>query len=486
MKILLINSNRLHQPWPVIPFGLCCVAAALEKAGHNIKFTDLCFERHPANVIKKALTGFDPDLVGVGIRNLDTCVGTASQLVLDEIRTEILRPLRQDYRGPVVLGGPALGINAAEMLDYFDLEMAIQGDGELAVVELAERLSKNQPLNGLKGLVLRQNGTIVEDNAPYRIADLNTLPGPQLHRYINIKKYARFDSPLQVQTKRGCALVCEYCSYRRIEGAAYRLKDPQRIAEEIEAIVKSTGMRSIEFTDSTFNVPLDHAKAVLRAIIGRKLDVRLRTMGINPVAIDDELVELMAKAGMREIDVGAESGSTITLEGLKKGYDREAVIRTGRLLQKHGIAACWFLMLGGPNESAETIRETFKTMDEAVDAWDLVGINVGIRVYKGSPLADKMQRDAPQGNSDHFLSPVYYEPAAISLKEIYNIARAEAARRPNSILFAEQNNPAWVLKFLVLLFKIFKIKRPLWHGLILMRRIEMATGIGFVKRLMRS
>ena len=75
MNILLINSNRLKHPWPVIPFGLCTVAAVLETAGHDVVFLDLCFSKAPDREVRLALNKFKPELVGVGIRNIDNASG---------------------------------------------------------------------------------------------------------------------------------------------------------------------------------------------------------------------------------------------------------------------------------------------------------------------------------------------------------------------------------------------------------------------------
>ena len=80
MRVLLINSNRFKQPWPVIPFGLCCVASAVEEAGHEVKFLDLCFSRNPTRDIGQTVETFDPDVVGVSIRNIDNCAGRDSQI----------------------------------------------------------------------------------------------------------------------------------------------------------------------------------------------------------------------------------------------------------------------------------------------------------------------------------------------------------------------------------------------------------------------
>ena len=132
MNILLISSNRLKHPWPVIPFGLCSVAAALEAAGHDVSFLDLCFSKDPDREVRLAVRNFKPGLVGVGIRNIDNAAGFNAVFFLDQIKAEVINPLKSTFEGPIVIGGAAVGISGAEMLHFFDLPLAIphQGDGQ--------------------------------------------------------------------------------------------------------------------------------------------------------------------------------------------------------------------------------------------------------------------------------------------------------------------------------------------------------------------
>ena len=62
--------------------------------------------------------------------------------------------------------------------------------------------------------------------------------------------------------------------YNKIEGKQYRLRSPKLIANEIEMLVKETGISHVEFADSIFNIPLSHAKEVLREVIRKKPDLR--------------------------------------------------------------------------------------------------------------------------------------------------------------------------------------------------------------------
>ncbi len=262
IKTLLINANRFKQPWPVIPFGVSCVAAAIDRES-EVRVLDLCFSKNCAKNIRETVTEFKPDVIGISIRNIDNSAGYNTLFLLDEIKEEIIGPCKREFKGPIVIGGPAVGISGREMLEFFDLEYAVRGEGEACMAEFVRRMENNESLEGLPGLIIRKNGKIIQDPPPFYVEDLNSLPFSKPHNYIDLRPYRRFDSPLQIQTKRGCALKCTYCVYNTIEGHNGRFRSPELIAQEIEELVKETGINHIEFTDSTFNIPLEHAKDVL-------------------------------------------------------------------------------------------------------------------------------------------------------------------------------------------------------------------------------
>ena len=482
MKILLINTNQFKQPWPVIPFGLCCVATAMENAGYEVKVLDLCFSRKPADDIQKTYSSFQPDLVGMSIRNIDNCAGFNTQFLLEDIKRKIVDPCKAILRVPIIIGGPAVGISGAEMLDFFDLEYAVRGEGEAAFLEFAKRLEASESFHGIDGLLWRQNGTLVEENPPAVIDNLDQFRTPEVFRHINISQYRKYHSPIQIQTKRGCVLDCSYCTYNRIEGKKWRLRDPQSVADDIESLVANTGIRHIEFTDSVFNLPLQHCKSVLRAIIAKKMKLNLRTMGLNPSAVDEELVSLLKQADFCDIDLGAESLSDKVLAGLHKTFRKEDVLRAGRLLRKHRIPVTWYLLLGGPGETKETIQETFQALDDVVSPWDLVNIGVGLRVYKGSPIAKSLNEGEDRVSTDNFFLPYTFEPKGISLAEVKHLAKSQSLRRTNYFMYDEdEKTPLFVLRLCTRLLQLFAPTQPLWRSYILMRQTQKWTGVNWVK-----
>lgn len=484
-KVLLINSNRFKHPWPVIPFGLCYIATVLEAYGkNNVLFLDLCFSENCEEDIRRSIHDFIPDVIGISIRNIDDTGGYNIHFLLEDVKNDVVDYCKKEFSGPIVIGGPSAGISGKEMLGYFDLEYAVCGDGETVMSEFVNRIESLQAPDGLKGLIIRRERTVIQDNGPSRVQDLDSLPFPNLPRYINLDQYRRFGSPLLVQTKRGCAFKCSYCTYNQIEGKEYRLRNPALVADEIEILVKQTGISHIEFADSIFNVPLSHAKSVLHAVINKKLELKLHTMGLTPAAVDEELLDLMKRAGFNEVDIGVESLCDKILESLSKNFKLADVITTAKLLKRKKIPSTWFVILGSPAETRETVLESLNKLGEIISGWDLVFISTGVRVYNGSPFAHDMIKNNIHCTDDNFLHPVKIEPENISLEEIHTIAKQFSFSHPNFYFYEKEHIiPMWLVMTGTLLLRMFRSRQPVWRLLILLRKLELVTGICLVKKV---
>jgi len=480
MQLLLINSNRFKQPWPIIPFGVCWIAAAVEAAGYDVRVLDLCFSPHPAREIESVVKAVQPNVIGISIRNIDNGAGYQTQFLLDDVLNNTIVPCKEVFRGPIIIGGPAVGISTVEMLKYLNVEFAIRGDGEAAMVEFLNRLAKGQSFHGMGGLVWRKEGKIIENNQPFVIERIDDLPLPKPYRFVDVNLYRKYNSPLPIQSKRGCVLKCTYCTYNLIEGKQWRLRSPQRVADEIEDIIQKTGINDIEFTDSIFNIPLNHAKALLCAIIERGLKLHLHTMGLNPGAVDEELVDLMKQAGFKEADLGAESCSNITLKSLGKNFLKNQVLRTAALFDNKGIPLKWFILVGAPNETLDTLEETFETIDKASSPWDLIIIGIGIRVYNGSPISILMSKEKTYCSEDNFFRPTTYQCKGLAIETIKRLTKQHALHRANYFMYDEDEKiPLILLRLGTVFMKRFFPSQPVWRLFIVMRKIQKAFGVHY-------
>ena len=226
---------------------------------------------------------------------------------------------------------------------------------------------------------------------PFRVVNAGGLPAPRLYEWVeNLRPYLRGDAGYPLQTKRGCPLKCTYCTYGRIEGTRYRFLDPQAIADEVEGAL-GRGVRDFEFVDSTFNLPPHHALGVLAALRERGLHANYVGTGLNPSKLPEELLAKMSEVGFRSVILTAESGSDTMLASYQKNYRRPRLYEAADLLERHDIKGLWVFLLGGPQETEQTVAETLSFIEERVHSPHAVYITSGIRVYPGSPIGDDVE-----------------------------------------------------------------------------------------------
>jgi radical SAM superfamily enzyme YgiQ (UPF0313 family) len=207
-------------------------------------------------------------------------------------------------------------------------------------------------------------------------------------------------------------------------------------------------------------------------------------MGLTPVAVDEELLDLMKNAGFNEADIGAESVCDEILQCLAKDFKRTDILNTANLLRKKKIPATWFIMLGALAETRETVLETLNTIGRVASKWDLVFVSTGIRVYNGAPIAEEIMKYDIHCTGDNFLHPVKIEPEKISLEDINSITKQFSFRFPNFYFYEKEHiTPGWLLIIGNLILKVLNSRQPVWRLLILLKWIEWTLGLSLVKRV---
>ena len=105
-KVLLISVNQCENPYPVFPLGLACLEAALRPAGYETRWLDL--KADPQSVAE-AIASFQPDFVGISLRNIDDIVIKRRETFFDSL-AELTRLVRNACAAPVILGGSGFSI----------------------------------------------------------------------------------------------------------------------------------------------------------------------------------------------------------------------------------------------------------------------------------------------------------------------------------------------------------------------------------------
>src|SRR2546423_8213819 len=129
-RVLLVSTNRERQPYPVVPNGLACVASALDAAGHNVRFLDLCFARDPIARAETVARDFRPNIIGVSVRNIDNSDAIALQHYTPQARN-VLHALRGAApSAKIVAGGAAFGVAPEALFRDLGVDSPVAADGE--------------------------------------------------------------------------------------------------------------------------------------------------------------------------------------------------------------------------------------------------------------------------------------------------------------------------------------------------------------------
>jgi len=86
--------------------------------------------------------------------------------------------------------------------------------------------------------------------------------------------------------------------------------------------------------------------------------------------------------------------------------DDPVLFSAARLARENGIRYGCFLLLGGPGETRDTVRQSVEFV-EGLDP-DLVTLKAGIRIYPGTKLEELARKEGMIGHDRDLLFPAFY------------------------------------------------------------------------------
>lgn len=398
MRVLLVAENREKKPTPAIPLGLCYVAEAVRRAGHSVKFVDLMFadgfERH----IAEAIDGFEPEAIGISLRNLDD-MDSVEPVFYPPMARRVVDFIKSLSGAPIIAGGYAVSIAPEEMLRYLGVEIGVVGEGEIAFPKVLEQVGKSRELAAIPGVALLEDGELTY-RKPELIPDLNKLPAPALD-LIDYPRYLAEGTEACVQTKRGCPFNCTYCPVPIFQGAALRLREPAAVVDEMEGLVRGFGAEKFYIGDNIFNFPLEHAVAISEEIIRRRLKMSW-TSYFHPSFLNKESAHAFKMSGCSLVIFN--TGAVLAEE---RSMDLKALEKASEICAGQELPFAHYLVFGEPGHSLMMLKEVCSIMEKVRPTGFY--IIPAVRVYPGSRLA-RIAEERGCGLGSLFESKFYPHP----------------------------------------------------------------------------
>jgi len=369
------DISRIANIMP--PLGLAALSAFLDHHGVRSAIVDCHARPDSDRRIKEYLLTEKPIAIGV------SCTTSS---FLDGVR--ILRMAKRLVPGiQAVVGGPHVSALKEKALEaFFEIDVAVVGEGEETLLELAD--ADFQPSPSIRGIVFREEGKTPCFTGKRPGIDLDTLPFPAYEKLTGFPKaylLPIFNYPRSPNTScissRGCPYACSYCD-RSVFGAGFRFNSAEYLYAHLAYLKRRFGIRHVNFYDDLFTFERNRVEAFTRLIFDHPLAMTFNC-AVRPEHVDADLLHQLARAGCWMISLGIETGDPDLLLQHRRHADLGRTAHAVRLIHAAGIRVKGLLMMGLPGETEQTIRKSMRF----VSALPIDDLNLSkFTPFPGTPL----------------------------------------------------------------------------------------------------
>jgi anaerobic magnesium-protoporphyrin IX monomethyl ester cyclase len=356
-KILLItppyHSGVVESAGVWLNVGFVYIAGSLRAAGYDPEYYDAMSLRHTYDDIEKRIIDSRPDVVATTAFTAEIVDALKVLKLAKQVNPEIITVIGNVH--PTFCYEEIL----AESHDHVDY--IVRGEGEETMTELMDALSTGGDPLKVKGLAFHRDGGVVLSDPRGFLKDLDKLPLAwdlvewPIYSYKPMK-----DSVLAiVSSSRGCSHPCSFCSQQLFWQRSWRARSAENFIGELEHLRERYGVDVVMIADETPTLSRERWERILDLKMERGLDTKLLLeTRVDDILRDEDIMWKYQKAGVDHIYVGVESPSQATLDIFKKNIKVEESKRALDLINEHGIVTETSFVLGMPDDTTESIRET--------------------------------------------------------------------------------------------------------------------------------
>jgi len=372
LRILLLEVNP-YVP-PSMPISLGYLAASLKREGHEVRIVNMSESGRLSPLsFAEILEEMRPQLVGFAVyqRNM---------LVVRGLCRAVKETLPD---AKIILGGPQATFMPSEALRVLrEVDFLCRGEGEVVVLEVVRALESGRIRGPVPGTTTRVEDDHWEEGEEVRgPEDLDAYPSPFLEGVLELRG---LEEAIML-TSRGCPYGCLFCYTPRAFGRKVRYHSVDRVLEEISWL-RSRGLERFWLADPSFSFNRSRTVELMERIAARGLRAKF-WLETRADLVDEEILDLMARAGVEMVAYGLESASDRVLERIGKGISPGEVKRAVLKTMERGMGVELFSQYGLPGE---TLRDALNTLEFVRSLVPVRGNTNAqqMRLYFGCPISD--------------------------------------------------------------------------------------------------
>ncbi len=364
MKVLLINiSLRPDSPKIEFPIGIGYIATAIKRAGFEMEILDLDVLRPSSEELEERIKKTDFDVVAFG------CVVTGYKLV-----KKLAETIKKYKSVPIIAGNSVATSIPKTLLEKTKVDIGVMGEGDITIVELLRAIENKILLEEVKGIFFKKDGKVFFTQEREIIANLDDLPLINYELFDMAAYLAKgkldvsepypvpFDSlrTLAINTARGCINNCTFC-YHVYRNKRYRTRSMRHIGEEIKYLQKKYGVNYLSICDNLTFFSREQVDKFADYFLKENIKVFWSAACRAGLFREDDLdlAVKLKKAGCVSLAYALESANEEILKAMNKRISLQEFIIQTKVLQKAGIPVSTSLVVGYPQETEKSIKETF-------------------------------------------------------------------------------------------------------------------------------
>lgn len=340
MKLVFVQDDMNEH------FGIMYISAILKKHGHSCEI----FIEGLENNFLQAIRDAKPDMIG-----FSTTTGCHKWL------KKTLKKMKE-IGVPIIVGGPHPTYFPEIIDEMKEVDIICIGEGEKAVLELANRFDRKEDYSDIPSLYTRKNGRIIRNKVGHLYENLDEIPFADREIY---NKYPFFKELTEVRIccSRGCPWKCTFC-YNASTDSLYggsrfvRFRSVKNIIDELKQVKNER--RNMQYVTIIDDVIAINRKWLKEFCDEYKKHVNLPWLAsIRADLVTEFAIENMRNANCFCLSLGVESGNVdIRKEILGKAISNDVIVKAGHLIKKAGIKLRTSNMYFLPGEDVDKAFET--------------------------------------------------------------------------------------------------------------------------------
>ncbi|MBA1334660.1 MAG: hypothetical protein HPY66_2564 [Firmicutes bacterium] len=404
--------------------GLGYIAAYSRAKGKKVEILDIAARGWSNGEAVEYSASLSPEVIGVSI---------LFQEGADEVLKFIKALKRRCSGSRIIIGGIYPSFEYRSLLEnHQEVDFVCIGEGEITFYELLECLDRGDDISEIKGIAYREEGEVRTTSPREPLMDLDVLPFPSRDVLPSMLKQRPYASMV---SSRGCYGRCSFCSvngFFTAVGAKYRARNPERIADEIELLIKEFGINKFTFDDANFIGPgrkgRERAKEFARVVTERGLNIEY-SIECRADDVDREVFECLKESGLARVYLGVESGSQPQLDRYRKDISVEDNLEALKLLSELGIFVQMGFIMFDPYTTVDDIVSNQEFLAKVKEIFPAGGLGYIYPTSKLIPLSgsEYMDRLKEAGELKGDYLNYYYDFSDKKVSMLYRVSSASAS-----------------------------------------------------------